>query len=49
MSTMRSLRRGIVHSRMRNAGVRRINKKHWFAHNWRDPMWNKGLVKKGGE
>lgn len=47
-STLRTLRRSIVRGRMKNAGIRKINKGHYFSENWRDPKWNHGFVKQKG-
>ena len=46
MSAMRTLRRGVIHKKMEAEHLRRINKKHWFAQNWRDHKWNKDFLKK---
>ena len=46
MSMMRTLRRGIIHKKMESEHLRKINKKHWFAQNWRDAKWNSGFLKR---
>lgn len=39
MNSLRSLKRGIVHHRMKMSGIRKINKKGWFSRNWKLPEW----------
>lgn len=45
-NSLRTLRRSIVRGRMKAADVKKINKKGWFADNWRDPKWNYGFLKR---
>ena len=35
-NALRTIRRNMVHNIMKKKGYRKINKKNWFARNWRN-------------